>query len=220
MASLIKMHSKEFLKDFIEEYNHKDFIIAVISDQVTVGERKKKKRHNNVHVMKYLIAPSSIWNELLVHDNKKKFCKKYAHYLSMGTPSRLVAVLVKLAIVDGRDVILFTSKDEYKSGMIDVLGKHIEDLYGIDVCTYKEFKKNPEKYDNKKHEKKAIKRLRNIMNDGFTKEYDIALTPKDAKKMLKKMSKEELISTAKQNSIKIKKGMKREEIIDKLLNVY
>ena len=211
MGALIKIDSKEFLKHFIEEYDHNDFNIAVISDQVTVGKRKKKHRYGNVFSLENLVAPASIWNELLIKDSKKKFRKKYFSYLSKNMPSELIAVLVKMAIVDDRDVLLFSSKDECNNGMIDIIGDYIEDTYGANVCTYKQFKKNPEKYNNHKHKKRITKQIHELMKYGLSgRDYDIALTYKDAKK----------IHTAKQNNIKVKKDMSREEMIDKILKVF
>lgn len=212
MGCIIKMDSKDFINEFIHKYDYKDFTIMVISDDII---KRDKSKHKNVFKLESLIPPPNAYKELYVDDSLKRFKKKYIKYLSFGDQLKLLAVIAKASALDNENVILLISRDERKSGYLDILCDQLESLFDVKTCRYKDFINDADKYDNSDKAKKISKTLQKLLGQKF-KTHTVPKGDKEFKKSLKKMKKKELKKLCEKFDIKVKDGMDREDMIKKI----
>jgi len=212
MAAIIKMNSKEFLDDFLKNFNYKKYNFLLVSQDI-----KTEKKYDNVYATPSLIPPPNVVSELLGSGNASKYEKKYVNYLSNPKVESLITVLVKLATVENSNVVLLCSKDEDEYGYLDILGDYITAIYGAKVFSYKKYKKNPKKCnsvgDNKK---KIIKVLKKKLNDIDT-DAEATIDKSEIKERLKQLKKSELIEFAKSKGLKLKKSMEKSDMVKKII---
>lgn len=212
MGHIIKMHSKDFVGDFVKRYDPSKFTIMLISDDIT---KKKNSKYKNLFKLESLIPPPNAYNELFIKESMKKFKKKYIKYLSYDEQIKLLSVIVKASSIDDEDIILLVSKDEYKSGYLNILCDHLESLFDVKICTYKEFVKNPDKFDNKENAKKISKKLQGILGQKF-KTHKVPKGEEKVRNELKKMKRKKLEKICKDLDIKVKDDMSKKDLIKKI----
>lgn len=213
MAVIIKMDSKEFLDDFVKEFNYKKYNFLLVSQDI-----KTKKTYDNVYAIPSLIPPPNVIAKLINSGKASDYEKKYVQYLSAPKQDALITVLVKLAVVENSNVVLLCSKDEDKYCYLDILANYIESIYGAKVYSYKKYKKNPKKCDSAgDRKKKIVKVLRKKMKNIDTSA-EPTVDKSELKDRLGQLKTKELISFAKDKGLKLKKDMSKKEMIKKIIN--
>ena len=218
MAVIMKMVSDTFLNKFIKDEDYKNFNFLLVSENI-----KTDKKYKNVYVLNSLIPPANVISEFIANGNSDRYMKKYVDYLSTSKPSTLIAVAVKLAALENSNVVLLCTKDEDEFKYLDILCQYIEHLYDVKICTYKKYKKNPEKYDLTKNKKKIAKVIKEEINKAEDSRYNSKSSYVDKsalKEKLKELSKKELKALCKQNSIDYKKDMEKKDLIKVILKSY
>lgn len=217
MGVIMKMTSDTFLDKFIKDNDYKKFNFLLVSENI-----KTDKKYKNVYVLNSLIPPPNVISEFIQNGISDRYVKKYADYLQTANPTTMIVVAVKLAVIENSNVVLMCTKDEAEYGYLDILCDYIENVYDIPVCTYKKYKKNPDKYDLKDKKKKVSKILNKQLELAKESHYtNKSYVDKGAlKQKLKELSKKELISVCKENSIKVDKDMSKKDIIKIIIDCY
>lgn len=209
MACLVTMDSKKFIKDFLSDYDPKDFQFVLVSENITTI-----KKHKNVMPVNKLIPPPAIMAEHL-NGNTKEFKKKYFDYLKKNEVNSIVSILIK-AVLNGWNVIMLCSKSESEYGYLDVLAEFIEKKYKMKVHSAKSFMKDPKKAMKLKNKNEVLeiftKTVKKFHEDGgvnASPEIDVAKFLKD----LKNMGKKDLYKYCKAKGFKVDKDMDKSDLI-------
>jgi hypothetical protein len=87
---LILMNWKEFTKTFVKKYDHNNYDIIVVSDEI-----RSEGKYNNVTVLKRLLpSPYSI-TEFVKNGLSKKYYKNYSKQLCMKENIDLLSIVAK-----------------------------------------------------------------------------------------------------------------------------
>ena len=219
MAAIIRMSSDDFLDNFIKKYNYKKFNFLLISEGV-----KTKKKYRNVYALKSLIPPANVVSEFINSGYSGKYVKKYTNYLSNPEVEALITVIVTLCVVDNSNVVLLCTKEESEYKYLNIICDYIEAVYGVKAYSYNKYKKDPdgcEKISNKVKKKVAkvlsskLKTMKHAPSDKGVK-----VDKKEMKAKLKILTKKELKSYCKENSISIKKDDEKSDIIKRILKAF
>lgn len=211
MGTIIRMNSKEFLKDFLGKFNPMAYNIVLVSEDI-----KTKQKYKSVTSLPKLIPATSVISKLVSDCDDKEYYKRYYSQLSQKECDMLITIIVKLALVDDVDVILMCSETESEYGYLEGICNYIEEFYLVDTYSYKKYKKNPKKCRIKKSRKteKAVMRRFEAYRKMQTGKSRVSKS--DIKGKLEKLDKSDLKQLAKRQGIKAS-GMSRSDMIKKIL---
>lgn len=213
MGAIIRMESKKFIKDFMPEFNHKEYQFILVSEFITTRNEFK-----NVKAMPKLMPPPNIIKAFIEGD-KKGYQKAYLQYLQIPNVEALLSIIIKAAIVNDMKIVLMCSQSENEFGYLKYICEYIEAVYKMKTFTLKEFSKDPEKASKVKNKDEVMK----ILGKKFERmeKTGVDLTTKTDKekyvKELKKMGRKGMKKLAKKKGIKIDDGdLTKEEFAKKL----
>lgn len=215
MGVIIRMNSKDFLDKFIKKFDYKDYRFLLISEAI------KSKKHENAYPLSCLIPPTNAISEFIANGYSEKYVKKYVQHLQQPKMDLLISTIVRMAVVENRNVVLLCSESEDDYKFLKILGNYIEATHELPVYTYKKYIKDPSKCEEikgkKKLTKKINKRITKLSEDPRTR----AVTDNKQQfiKKLKNADKDELKAYCKENSIKVKKDDSKKDIIKRILSV-
>lgn len=214
MSVIIRMDSKELMKDFLPFIDdHKDFQFITISENVTTSGK-----HENVKSIPRLIPPQEAVNEF-IEGNKKRYKQLYFNYLSNQSIEAFIYIIVKAAVENNLRIVLLCSEFESEFNYLKQICQHIEEVFQLKTHTLKSYMKDPkkaEKISNLDEVKEILNaKFKKLENSGIS--LDTKKDDKDLAKELKKLKRKELKKIAKKNKVKIKKDMGKKDIIKKLI---
>lgn len=213
MGAIIRMDSKKFMKDFIPEIEkHEDYQFIVISENITT-----KNKFKNVKAIPRLMPPPQVVGTY-VDEGMKEYKQVYLQYLKNPQIEAFISIIVKAAVVNDMNLVLLCSKSEDEYKYLDLICEYIEQVYGLNTFTWKDFQKNPEKASKIKHKDDVMKTLTKKFNKMEKSNVDLDTKPdkEDVIKELKKFDKKELKKYAKSKKIKLGDDMDKKDMIKKI----
>lgn len=211
MASIIMMKSDEFLDSFLKKYNHENFNFILVSADI-----KTDYKFKNVFKIKQLLPPTKAISCKLNGNDYDEYRKKYIKHLARPDIEIFITTIVKLAVAENSNVVLLCSKDEHSNlKYLNILREYIEEVYGVNVFTYKKYKKT-EKPTSVISKKKTIKIIAKKIEHAASENVQVNLDRDEVVGRLKHMSKESVYKFAKSNGIKVKKDMDKKELLKKI----
>lgn len=212
MGAIIRMNSKTWAKDFINEQDPDQFQFVLISQNITTSEK-----FGNVKAIPRLIPPPQIAS-LKINQDDRAYKTAFLNFIQHPTIEPFISIIVQGAVVNNLNLVLLCSKTESDFEYIDMICEYIEEVYQIPTYSYKKFKKNPEKAAVFKDVDSVKRILAKKMEAIKLAEADLETNVDKEKvlKQLKKMKPKELRKYAKMRNIKVDKEMTPKELIKKI----
>jgi len=211
MGCIVRINSKEFIGDFLKNFDPNKFQFLLLSHNIT--SKGKKGKYSNVMAIKALIPPPHIASLFINDGMTKTYKKKYTEYLKKDDNNLLISTIVKGAL-SNMNVVLLCSKSEDEFEYLKMICEFIENEYKLKTYSYKKLKKDTDKVTKIPNKEQVINNLTDIVNK--LKPSDV-MSPDVNKdkliKRLKSMEREELYKYCKTNALKVSKNDKKKDLI-------
>lgn len=236
LGMILYMPIEEFFTEYVRNNNLGNTQILIISRDV-VADIKEKEKYNNINYLSrydnVTFVPSLLPNpasmEFAYGDDKTRFVEAYEGHLLGDEAFTDLICITDMAVNDGIDIILLSSKAEFASKFPYFLKEFASDKLGVNICLSEQLKDadNDEEY-NKLLELGDVDEIKTLLeynmkeltegkvSEAFFNRF-MENAPMKYRKVLMTKDVDYLIRLGKDKGLHLSRRKSKEELIDKLV---
>lgn len=236
---ILYMTIEEFFTEYVKSNDLERTQIIIVSRDVTADIKNRERYNNIVYSSKYdnidfvpSLIPTPESMEFAYSDDKTRFIEAYEGHLLSDDVFTDIICIVDMVVNDGINIILLSSRAEFKSQFPYFLKDFIYERFGLKIClseqlaeseTEEEYTKLIQDIGDVEEIKLLLEQSKiDLTDDASSAEEFFNRFMEDApvkyRRVLMTKDKEALLEFSKEKGLHISRRKTKEEIVDMIVN--